>query len=200
MASSHEFPWQQRDVGHRCSGFVGAPGAVVGPDTTLVDTVVGELSARLAAVKVGNPALQETNMGPVSTASQKNDVLGGVAKLQSESDVVFGSTNEPALVGAASGKGWFVGPMLLKSRDSKNAKVVHEHEVFGPCATVLPYDGAAAEATSLAGDYVGASGEATIAVGRFFERFPSACLAADPVWKRRITFRGLDRLSVALSS
>ena len=115
----------------------------------MVETVVGELSSRLANVKVGNPALQEVNMGPVSTASQKSDVLGGVAKLSAESDVVFGSTKEPPLVGAAAGKGWFVGPVLMKSRDAKSASVVHAHEVFGPCATILPYDGSAAEACAL---------------------------------------------------
>jgi 3,4-dehydroadipyl-CoA semialdehyde dehydrogenase len=117
--------------------------------SAMADTVVGEISARLANVKVGNPALQEVNMGPVSTASQKTDVLAGIAKLQTEADIVFGSTAEPSLVGAAPGKGWFVGPVLLKARDSRTASVVHEHEVFGPCATVLPYDGTAAEAASL---------------------------------------------------
>jgi oxepin-CoA hydrolase/3-oxo-5,6-dehydrosuberyl-CoA semialdehyde dehydrogenase len=113
------------------------------------DAVVGELSSRLAAVKVGDPANDEVGMGPLSTASQKTDVLAGIAKLRTESDVLFGSTDEPALVGAAPGKGWFVGPMLLKSKDAKSAKVVHEHEVFGPCATVLPYDGTVAEAAGL---------------------------------------------------
>ena len=116
---------------------------------TMVDTVIGEISARLANVKVGNPALQEVNMGPVSTASQKADVLAGIAKLRTESDVVFGSAEEPALVGAAPGKGWFVGPVLLRTKDSRTARVVHEHEVFGPCATILPYDGTATEAVAL---------------------------------------------------
>ena len=116
---------------------------------TLVDAVQAEICSRLAAVKIGNPALDEVGMGPVSTASQKADVLAGIAKLQTEADIVFGSTAEPALVGAAPGKGWFVGPVLLRARDAKTAKVVHEHEVFGPCATLLPYDGSAAEATSL---------------------------------------------------
>lgn len=42
--------------------------------------------------------------------------------------------------------------------------------------------------------------EAAIAIGRFFERFPKAALTADPVWNSQITFRGLTRLDVALSS
>ena len=42
--------------------------------------------------------------------------------------------------------------------------------------------------------------EAAIAIGRFFERFPKAELTGQPVWNSQITFRGLSRLDVALSS
>lgn len=115
----------------------------------LVDAVQVELVSRLAAIKVGNPSLDEVNMGPVSTASQKADVLAGIAKLSKEANIVFGSLSEPPLVGATPGKGWFVGPVLLRAKDSKTATVVHEHEVFGPCATLLPYDGSTSEATAL---------------------------------------------------
>jgi len=148
-----------------------------------VDAVVGELSSRLAAVKIGNPALQEVGMGPVSTASQKTDVLGGVAKLKAESDVVFGSTDEPKLVGAAPGKGWFVGPMLLKARDSKASKVVHEHEVFGPCATILPYDGTAAEATALVRKGMGGLVSSVFSDDR---EFVGAMIAGIGAWHGRL--------------
>jgi oxepin-CoA hydrolase/3-oxo-5,6-dehydrosuberyl-CoA semialdehyde dehydrogenase len=109
----------------------------------------GALAERLAAVKVGNPAHEAVGMGPVATESQKKDVLAGIARLKAESDVVFGSTDEPDLVGATKGKGYFVGPVLLRSRDPKSARAVHEHEVFGPCATVVPYSGAPEEAAAL---------------------------------------------------
>lgn len=115
----------------------------------VADGVQAEIAARLENVKVGNPAVAEVNMGPLSTESQKKDVLAGIEKLRAESDVVFGSTAEPPLVGAQKGRGWFVGPVLLRSKDSRNAKVVHEHEVFGPCATILPYDGTPGEASAL---------------------------------------------------
>jgi cytochrome P450 len=42
--------------------------------------------------------------------------------------------------------------------------------------------------------------EAAIAIGRFFERFPKAAFVGQPLWKSQITFRGLSRLDVALSS
>lgn len=117
--------------------------------TEQIDVVQGEIASRLAAVKVGNPAMDDVGMGPVSTASQKADVLKGIGLLAKEAEIVHGSTSEPPLVGAAPGKGWFVGPMLLRAHDAKTATTVHEHEVFGPCATLLAYDGSAAEASSL---------------------------------------------------
>ena len=42
--------------------------------------------------------------------------------------------------------------------------------------------------------------EAAIAIGRFFQRFPSATFVGTPKWNSQITFRGLSRLDVALSS
>ncbi|BCP14185.1 cytochrome P450 [Mycobacterium paraintracellulare] len=42
--------------------------------------------------------------------------------------------------------------------------------------------------------------EAAIAIGRFFKRFPKADFTGQPVWNSQITFRGLSRLDVALSS
>ena len=44
-----------------------------------------------------------------------------------------------------AGKGYFVRPTLLQAK-SNDTETVHELEVFGPCATILPYDGTAAQA------------------------------------------------------
>src|SRR6185295_13141678 len=41
---------------------------------------------------------------------------------------------------------YFVPPTLLVNDAPEAAKHVHEHEVFGPAATLLPYDGTAAQA------------------------------------------------------
>jgi cytochrome P450 len=42
--------------------------------------------------------------------------------------------------------------------------------------------------------------EAAIALGRFFDRFPTATFTGHPQWSNKMTFRGLDRLEVALHS
>jgi oxepin-CoA hydrolase/3-oxo-5,6-dehydrosuberyl-CoA semialdehyde dehydrogenase len=57
---------------------------------------------------------------------------------------------EPAnLVGCEKGRGCFQQPVLLRAKDAAKTAAVHEHEVFGPVATLLPYSGAAAEATEI---------------------------------------------------
>jgi oxepin-CoA hydrolase/3-oxo-5,6-dehydrosuberyl-CoA semialdehyde dehydrogenase len=114
-----------------------------------VADVEAELVERLKAVVVGDPADEKVQMGPLATASQLADAKAGVEKLARECDVLFGSTNEPALVGTAAGKGFFFGPVLLKARDASAASVVHEHEVFGPVSTLLAYDGTPAAAAAL---------------------------------------------------
>lgn len=115
---------------------------IVVPAARLQD-VQAELVERLGAVKVGPPGDEATGMGPVATASQLEDAVAGVAKLMTEADVVFGSPQ------ARPGPGWYFGPVLLRARDAATARVVHEHEVFGPVSTLLAYDGTAAAAAAL---------------------------------------------------
>lgn len=118
------------------------------PSDRMAD-VEAELTQRLAQVVVGHPADEKVTMGPLATPAQLKDAKAGVEKLKTECDVLFGSTAEPTLVGAAPGKGCFLSPVLLKARDPARAKVVHEHEVFGPVSTLLAYDGSPAAAAAL---------------------------------------------------
>jgi 3,4-dehydroadipyl-CoA semialdehyde dehydrogenase len=111
--------------------------------TSRVADVEAELSERLAACKVGDPADDATGMGPLATKSQLDDAVAGVKKLLAESDVVFGSPAAPA------GRGYFFGPLLLRAKDAATARVVHEHEVFGPVSTILSYDGTPQAAADL---------------------------------------------------
>ncbi len=112
----------------------------------LLPAVVEDLSERLAAIKVGDPAREDVTMGPVSTKKQLDDVRTGIARLREEADVVFGGEGAIEAIGVAKGKGYFVAPTLLQERDAARATRVHEHEVFGPVSTLIPYSGAAADA------------------------------------------------------
>ncbi len=107
-----------------------------------------ELAAMLRDVQVGNPTLDGVSVGPLATASQLRDIRAGIAKLAAEATIVVGS--QPVTPsGVPEGKGYFVPPTLLHCADPEAAKAVHEHEVFGPCATIVSYDGSSARAVDL---------------------------------------------------
>jgi 3,4-dehydroadipyl-CoA semialdehyde dehydrogenase len=112
--------------------------------------VEAELAARLRETKVGNPALKEVTMGPVATRAQLQDVRAGVEKLRREAELVVGDPEgkvDP--IGLEKGRGFFHPVTLLRASDSNGAEFVHQHEVFGPVATLLPYSGKAEDATAL---------------------------------------------------
>jgi len=108
--------------------------------TGKVDAVLELLRERLAAVKVGDPMHDGVTMGPVATAQQIRDVRDGVKKLETCAKIVFGSTTEASPIGVAAGKGFFTTPVLLHAPRPAAGDAVHSHEVFGPVATVMPYD------------------------------------------------------------
>jgi oxepin-CoA hydrolase/3-oxo-5,6-dehydrosuberyl-CoA semialdehyde dehydrogenase len=107
----------------------------------LLDDVKEALVERLEATKVGDVSDADVRMGPVASAAQYEDVQGGLGRLREVSDVVTGGATIEV-------PGYFVQPTLLQAKDN-DAEVLHELEVFGPCATILPYDGDAGTAVDL---------------------------------------------------
>jgi oxepin-CoA hydrolase/3-oxo-5,6-dehydrosuberyl-CoA semialdehyde dehydrogenase len=109
---------------------------------SLVDSLQEAISSELDRVVVGDPRADGVTMGPLATASQLTDYRAGVALLEKEAEIVYGST-EPV-----GGKGFLAGPVLLRAKNGGGANV-HSHEVFGPVATLIPYDGTASSAAAL---------------------------------------------------
>lgn len=114
-----------------------------------VDAVIERLRERLSAIKVGEPSREDVTMGPLATAQQLRDVRDGIAKLESCAKIVHGSAKDVSPLGVAAGKGFFLAPVLLFAKTPDASDAVHAHEVFGPVATVMPYDGSAAAAARL---------------------------------------------------
>ena len=115
-----------------------------------VESVLEQIRERLAGVKVGDPMREEVTMGPVATAQQIRDVREGVKKLESCAKIVFGSTTDVDPIGVAAGKGFFTTPVLLHGASPAAGDPVHAHEVFGPVATVMPYEGVSGAASLVA--------------------------------------------------
>src|SRR6202158_1571846 len=101
--------------------------------------VVSALQAALQEITVGDPRIEGVRMGPLVSQEQRSDVLARVAELRAEADLVAGDLERFEVQGAHGGRGAFVPPLLLLSRDPPAARAIHEVEAFGPVATVMPY-------------------------------------------------------------
>jgi oxepin-CoA hydrolase/3-oxo-5,6-dehydrosuberyl-CoA semialdehyde dehydrogenase len=78
-------------------------------------------------------------MGPLAALGQRREVLGRIAELKREADLLTGDGDSLDLAGADREKGAFVAPTLLFCREPAKAKAVHAVEAFGPVCTVMPY-------------------------------------------------------------
>ncbi len=107
------------------------------------------LVAKLERVVTGDPGVEGVTMGPLATRQQLDDAVDGVAELTGEAQLVLGTGQRVNGEGSPAGKGFYLQPTLLLAKDSAAADIVHRREVFGPVATLLPYDGSATEAAEI---------------------------------------------------
>jgi oxepin-CoA hydrolase/3-oxo-5,6-dehydrosuberyl-CoA semialdehyde dehydrogenase len=117
----------------------------------LADRALEALVAALGSVVTGNPAEPGVTMGPLATREQLESAVAGASLLASQARVVVGGTARVDGVGSPEGQGYFFAPTLLRAEDAGSAPAAHEREVFGPVATLIPYDGSAAEAARVVG-------------------------------------------------
>ena len=103
------------------------------------DAVADALAEKLKATKLGDPRQADTRMGPLVTRAQQAAAFDGIRRLASEATLVCGGAEPPTLDGIDRNRSAFVAPTLLKLDDASEAKAVHEVEVFGPAATIVPY-------------------------------------------------------------
>jgi len=107
----------------------------------LYDSVAQALSARLAKTTVGDPRNENVRMGAIVNRAQFNAVRDGLSYLKAQAKVLHdGSTHALAVDDAAIA--CCVGPTLLGTTDANGSDVadrVHDTEVFGPVATLVPY-------------------------------------------------------------
>jgi 3,4-dehydroadipyl-CoA semialdehyde dehydrogenase len=101
------------------------------------------IAARLASLKVGNPRNPEVKVGPVVNKAQQAACVEGLKLLKQECTVLFGGDEGFQPLDADAQKSAFVQPTLLASKNGLDAKFVHDVEVFGPAATLVPYDNTA---------------------------------------------------------
>jgi len=98
------------------------------------------VTTRLGAMKVGNPRNPDVKVGPVVNKAQQSSCLEGLTKLKEECDVLFGGDKNFRPIDADPQNSAFVQPALLSCKNGRDAKYVHDVEIFGPVATLVAYD------------------------------------------------------------
>lgn len=104
--------------------------------------VVEALKNKLSRITVGNPRNDSVRMGSLVNKGQYNTVLAGIEQLSSVADVLIDG-RKPALIDADAQTACCIGPTLLGMASPERVKtcaLVHDTEVFGPVATLLPYE------------------------------------------------------------
>lgn len=94
----------------------------------------------VARFKVGDPSDETVRVGPLVNKQQQKSALDGIARLSAEAQVVFGGDVPRDLDGVDGEAGAFVAPTLLTCADPDGGDAIHSIEVFGPCATAMPFD------------------------------------------------------------
>jgi oxepin-CoA hydrolase/3-oxo-5,6-dehydrosuberyl-CoA semialdehyde dehydrogenase len=90
-------------------------------------SVSEDLVELLGTIRVGDPGLEDTRMGPLASGAQLADVREGVQRLGGRH--AFGGA------GPLGPKGFFISPVLIE----EPTDAVHEREVFGPVASLVRY-------------------------------------------------------------
>jgi len=102
-----------------------------------IEAVQAALLSRLAKVTVGDPRRDDTRMGALAGLAQRDEARAGLAKLALEADLLTSSDVET--LGDGTENGAFLAPHLLRCDTPHDASLIHDVEVFGPAATLMPY-------------------------------------------------------------
>ncbi|MCB9831375.1 MAG: 3,4-dehydroadipyl-CoA semialdehyde dehydrogenase [Planctomycetes bacterium] len=115
----------------------------------MVEPLRERLVTELGRVKLGVPGAEGVRMGPLAGPAQLADAREKLKSLLAVARPLIGDPDRVEAIGDPEGKGAFMAPLVLLAPSAEAAPAVHEVEVFGPVATVVPYDGSAARAAAI---------------------------------------------------
>ncbi|GAB2804752.1 aldehyde dehydrogenase [Streptomyces daliensis] len=112
-------------------------GSRVFAQRAVYDEVVERVSARAGAIRLGDPLLPETQLGPLAIESQRDRVEEYVRLGRSEGARVTAGGQRPA-AGPGLAEGYFFQPTVFV--DAVNSMRLCQEEIFGPVVAVMPFD------------------------------------------------------------
>jgi len=111
------------------------------------DQFLEKLIAFVRSAKLGDPALADTQIGPIATRPQFEKIIDYIRIAKEEgARCVLGGKARPDL-----GAGMFIEPTIFT--DVKNSMRIAQEEVFGPVLAVIPFDDEA-EAIGIGNDVI----------------------------------------------
>ena len=102
--------------------------------TTKYDEVVNGLATRMEAVKVGDPAEMDTEVGPLVAERQRDRVEKYIVQGQEEGAEVVVGGGRPA----GQDTGWYVEPTLF-AKVTNDMRIAQE-EIFGPVISAIAFE------------------------------------------------------------
>jgi phenylacetic acid degradation protein PaaN len=137
-------------AGQKCT----ATRRVLVPEASL-EAVREALFDRLGEIagRTGDPSDKDVRMGPLTSKDQLDDARRGIEALRRDAELVHGDPERGSgFVGVATGQGYFLEPIVLQAKPDKVSDpeaAFHNHEVFAPVTTLLPYDGELSSAATI---------------------------------------------------
>ena len=139
------------------------------------DKILDQVARRAKEIRIGDPLAETSQMGPLATLAQLNNIQSTVADATANGATLIHGGGKPAHLE----KGWYCEPTIVDCPD-QNSGIV-QREMFGPVVSVLSFRDES-EAIKLANDtrYGLASGVFTTNIGRALR--VTKALRAGIVW------------------
>lgn len=137
------------------SGIFAASGqtCIAGSRLLVQRSVYDEVTRRVvefaSTARMGDPMMPDTQVGPITTAAQRQKVLDYIAIARAEGATCLlggGIPDDPTLK-----RGWYVQPTIFG--DVTNTMRIAREEVFGPVLSILPFEDEA-DAIRIANDTI----------------------------------------------
>ena len=99
----------------------------------IADKFLDKMVSLASSINIGDPLLEETQMGPLATQGQMKLIEGEISKAKNEGAKILHGGKKPTNLDG----GWFYEPTIVDCKDQK-MKIV-DTELFGPVLSVLRF-------------------------------------------------------------